>query len=210
MGNLDIYNAMRTTPQEAKKSIQAGRLKGFTDIRPMYRIKKLTEVFGLCGFGWKYEITSQRIETAPNGEAKAFVDINLYVKQNGEWSDPIPGIGGNSFVSNEKSGVYVNDECFKSALSDAIGTACKNLGMCADVYWAEDRTKYDAPAAPSREKKAETGKLLICEECGSPIKGYTTPGGTDVSAEQAAATATKHFGKALCASCMRKAAADAK
>lgn len=152
--NMKIYASMATTPPEAKKTIAAGRLKGFTDIRPMYRIKKLTEMFGPCGIGWKYVIKSQRIEAAPNGELKAFMDIDLYYKWNGEWSEPIPGIGGNAFLSHERSGDYVNDECFKSALSDAIGTACKSLGMCADVYYAEDRTKYAFPEAKTEKKAA--------------------------------------------------------
>lgn len=154
MSNMRYYLQLMMTPKEAKKTIQAGRLKGFTDIQPMYRVKRLTEVFGPCGIGWKYEIVSQRIETAPNGEAKAFVDINLYYKDNGEWSAPIPGIGGNAFLSKERNGDYVNDECFKSALSDAIGTACKALGMCADVYYSEDRTKYSAPPEEA-QKSAE-------------------------------------------------------
>ena len=52
MDNMEIYNKARVVPNEAKKEITAGRLKGFTDINPMWRIKKLTEVFGPAGFGW--------------------------------------------------------------------------------------------------------------------------------------------------------------
>ena len=44
-GNLSIYERMRSVPAEAKKAIEAGRLKGKSDINPMWRIKKLTEVF---------------------------------------------------------------------------------------------------------------------------------------------------------------------
>lgn len=62
---------------------------------------------------------------------------------NGEWSEAIQGIGGSSFVTNEKNGLYTSDECFKMALTDAISVACKALGMGADVYWDKDSTKYD-------------------------------------------------------------------
>ena len=55
MDNLKYYNMGREVPQEAKKNIGGGRLKGMTDINPMWRIKKLTEMFGVCGIGWKYE-----------------------------------------------------------------------------------------------------------------------------------------------------------
>ena len=59
MDNLKIYNAVREVPKEAQKSIGGGRLKGMTDINPMWRIKTLTEQFGACGIGWYYEITDK-------------------------------------------------------------------------------------------------------------------------------------------------------
>ena len=62
---------------------------------------------------------------------------------NGEWSEAIQGIGGSSFVTNEKNGLYTSDECFKMALTDAISVACKALGIGADVYWDKDSTKYN-------------------------------------------------------------------
>ena len=51
--NMDLYNKFRSVPEEAKKEIGAGRLKGKTDINPMWRIRVLTEAFGPCGYGWK-------------------------------------------------------------------------------------------------------------------------------------------------------------
>ena len=143
-GNMVIYSQLANTPKEAQKTINAGRLKGFTDINPMWRIQRLTEVFGACGFGWWYEIIDQRIEEGANGEKAAFITINLYVKNGNEVSNAIQGIGGSSFVAKESKGLYTNDECYKMALTDAIGTACKSLGMSADIYFAKSRTKYDA------------------------------------------------------------------
>ena len=205
MDNMEIYNRVWETAPEAKKPIKGGRLNGFTDIKPMSRIKKLTEVFGPCGIGWKYEVTSQRIEFTETGEAKAFVDINLYYKWNGEWSAPIPGIGGNAFISTEKGGKYVNDECFKSALSDAIGTACKALGMNADVYWAEDRTKYDR-LDQDTEPKQKPRMIAVCEDCGGEITGYTAKNGVALSPADAAATSKRIYGRCLCLGCMKKIA----
>ena len=113
-----------------------------TDINPMWRIKTLTEQFGVCGVGWKYEIVEKRLDKGAGDEIAAFVDINLYIKTNGEWSDAIPGTGGSMFVSKEKNGLYTSDECFKMALTDAISVSCKALGFGADVYWGKDNTKY--------------------------------------------------------------------
>jgi len=144
MENLTIYNKVRKVPDEAKKIIGGGRLKGFTDINPMWRIKTLTEQFGVCGFGWYYDIVSQELKPGASGEIAAFVTINLFVKIDNEWSKPIQGLGGSMFVSNEKNGAYTSDECFKMALTDALSTSCKSLGIAADVYFEKDRTKYDA------------------------------------------------------------------
>ena len=73
MSNLTIYNKFREVPQEAKKEIGAGRLKGFTDINPMWRIKMLTEQFGVCGFGWYFDIVEQKLENGSDGQKSAFV-----------------------------------------------------------------------------------------------------------------------------------------
>ena len=143
MENLQIYNRYKSAPPEALKPISGGRMSGMTDINPMWRIKCLTEQFGACGFGWYYKITNRWLEQGPEGQVSAFVDIELFVKADGEWSMPISGTGGSSFVALEKSGLKMSDECFKMATTDAISVACKQLGFGADVYWNKDKTKYD-------------------------------------------------------------------
>lgn len=138
MDNLKYYNSMKTVPEDAKKTIDGGRLNGFTDINPMWRIKALTETFGPVGVGWKTVIKEKRIEQGEGVEKKAFVDIDLYIKTDDGWSEPIPGTGGSTFVESNKNGAYTNDECFKMAYTDALSVACKMLGMGADVYWSND------------------------------------------------------------------------
>ena len=141
MENLDIYEECRMVPKNAQKPISAGRLKGKTDINPMLRIKKLTELFGPCGIGWYYDVDKKWTEEA-GGEIAAFVDINLYIKSGEEWSKPIHGTGGSMLAANEKGGLHLSDECYKMATTDAISVACKQLGIGADVYWSADNTKY--------------------------------------------------------------------
>ena len=75
--NLSIYERVRCVPAEAKKAIEAGRLKGKSDINPMWRIKKLTEVFGPVGFGWYTEVVKTWTEVDENSDVAVFVDINL-------------------------------------------------------------------------------------------------------------------------------------
>lgn len=195
MDNLTIYNEVRNVPDSAKRRIEAGRLKGKTDINPMWRIKALTEKFGPCGFGWKYVITDKRLEQGANGEIAAFLDIDLFVKADGVWSDAIPGTGGSAFVAKEKNGPYTSDECFKMALTDAISVACKALGFGADVYWDADKSKYDKP-----ESKQEAP--VLCECCGLPIKAVKC-GDRVYPTNEIVENAVKKYGKRLCWGCMR-------
>lgn len=157
--NMRIYNQVRAVPEEAKREIAAGRLKGKTDINPMWRIKALTEQFGICGIGWKYVITDKRLEAGADGEVSAFVDIDLFIKVGGEWSEAIPGTGGSAFVAKERNGLYTSDECFKMAMTDAISVACKALGFGADVYWQADATKYTP--RENAQPKAESDVITV-------------------------------------------------
>lgn len=155
MDNMEIYDRVKETPQTALKAISAGRLKGMSDINPMYRIMILTKMFGPCGFGWKYTINNKEIMDGANGEKIAIVDIDLYFKWNGEWSEAIPGTGGSSFIANERNGAYTSDECYKMALTDALSVSCKALGIGADVYWAAGHTKYDAQRQTAQNRQQQ-------------------------------------------------------
>jgi len=180
--NLKFYNLLRTVPNEAKKEIGAGRLKGMSDINPVWRIKTMTEAFGVCGIGWKYEIVRQWQETYGQ-EVKAFTNINLFVRVDGEWSDPIPGTGGATLVEVNSKGQYVNDEGFKMSLTDALSVAMKSLGVAADVYFAKDATKYamqqSAPQPTQQEQlpqitDSDTAKIAIgqCHSEADLLKVY--------------------------------------
>ena len=191
MDRMEIYNHCRAVPKEAQKTIGAGRLKGFTDINAMWRIQKLTELFGPCGIGWKYTINREWMERGEDGVVAAFMDISLYYKHNDEWSEAIPGMGGSSFVAKETKGLYTSDECYKMALTDALSVACKALGMGADIYWDKGRSKYDAIGP-------------VCAECGKTIYGITTKDGNDWSAENIVKYSKGRFGRPLCVACQRK------
>lgn len=155
--NLALYNRVREVPPEAQKPIQAGRLKGKTDINPLWRIQTLTREFGPAGIGWYTEIVRQWNEESGN-ERAVYIKLNLYVKYAGEWSKPIEGFGGAMVVANEKNGLFLDDDAAKKAYTDAISQACRSLGIGADVYWANDATKYQQEKAA-----AETLKQIIEE-----------------------------------------------
>ena len=140
MGNLELYNAFAGVPENAKKPISAGKLKGKTDINPMWRIKTLTAAFGPCGFGWTTKITEHWIER-DGGESSAWVRLELRVKVDGQWSEPIEGIGG-SKQFGKGMGDGTNDEAVKMAETDAISVACTKLGMDTEMYRQKNETKY--------------------------------------------------------------------
>lgn len=152
MENLEIYEKVRAVPAEAKRDITAGRLKGKTDINPMWRIKKLTELFGACGFGWYTEIKRTWLDVCEK-EVVCNVEISLFIKSDEGWSKPIPGIGGSKIIESESKGLYTDDEAYKKAYTDAISVACKALGIGADVYWDKDPTKYTNPNTPPQPQR---------------------------------------------------------
>lgn len=160
MEKMEIYNRVRQVPDEAKKAISAGRLKGMTDINPMWRIKKLTKEFGPCGIGWWTKVTDRWTETIGD-ETCAFVDLELYIKVGDEWSKPITGSGGSKLATKERSGIYVSDECYKMAETDALSVACKKLGIGADVYFSADRTKYSQTVDDSKKIGENDVKILM-------------------------------------------------
>ena len=212
MDNLYIYNAVREVPPEAQKEFNNGRFKG-TDINPMWRIKKLTEIFGAAGIGWYTGDIVERCEQ--HGDVTtAIVNLNLYVKVNGEWSKPIYGTGGNmirSLKKKDRNGnpidpeEVVSDEGYKMAYTDALSVACKALGIGADVYYAKDKTKYTGADEPT-----DTSKPTICSDCNQPIMPTTKRDGSWWSVRDITAYTEKRFGRCLCAECSRKALAAEK
>lgn len=135
MENLEIYNRCREVPKEAQKAIAAGRLRGKTDINPMWRIKKLTELFGPAGTGWKFDPPVFEEKQGAKGEIVVHCFTCLYVRQDDgqAWSAPIPGVGGSTLVTMERDGLRTDDDAYKKAYTDAQSVACKALGIGADI-----------------------------------------------------------------------------
>lgn len=140
---MNIWNKVAEPPATALKKIGGGKLSGKTDINPQWRLKALTQAFGPCGDGWKYTIDKLWHETGPDGRVMAFALVSLYYKQNQQWSEAIPGIGGNMMADIEKGNLVSSDECYKMAVTDALSVACKALGVASAIYEGNwDGSKY--------------------------------------------------------------------
>lgn len=196
MEKLEIYNASKECPENALRTIQAGKLKGKSDINPIWRIKKLTELFGPCGIGWKLSDIRYWTEPGAGGETVAWCSLKLCIKADGAWSDGIEGIGGSMLVNTEKGKLVTNDEAYKMAQTDAISVACKLLGFAADVYWQADRTKYsgneDLPPLP-----------MTCADCGKEIQGVKKNGEPLYTAKEVAEKSKEAYGRCLCWACSK-------
>ena len=166
--NMKVWNALKTPPPAALKKIEGGRLKGMTDISPQWRYKAMTEEFGPCGIGWKYEVVRTWQEAGSEDQVFAFAEIKLFVslslpieKVNPDtayvtwepaWSEPIPGIGGSMLIAKEKAGLHSSDEAYKMAITDALSVAMKMIGVGADVYMGMVDGKHTPPAGKPADK----------------------------------------------------------
>ena len=197
MGMFDRYAVV---PENAKKKITGGRLNGMTDINPMWRIKCLTDEYGEVGFGWYVEVREHWTEPQESGEIAMFVRLHLYVKRGDEWSKPIEGCGGSMLVASQKNGMYTDDEAYKKAETDALGTACKKLGIGAKVYWnGYGDSKYQAKEPVNREEK----KSHVCADCGNMIQPVQIKGKKYTIAALVKGSMEK-YGVELCGSCCMK------
>ena len=154
--SMGIWNAVCRPPATALKKIEAGRLRGKSDINPQWRYEAMTQLFGPCGAGWKYTIDRLWREEASDAQVFAFAQVSVCFKVDPEvWSEPIQGVGGSMLVAKESSGLHSSDEGYKMAITDALGTAMKMLGVAADVYAGKwDGSKYvDKPKDADKPKE---------------------------------------------------------
>lgn len=182
---IKIYESLSRPPKDALRQIEAGKLKGKTDINPQWRYKAMTEKFGLVGCGWKYEVQKLWTEQGAGAEKLAFAQVAVYIKDGDTWSDPIEGIGGSRLVQLEKGSAVSNDEGYKMAVTDAFSTALKMLGVAADIYagrWDGSKYKEDMPAPVEALKKAFNGEVVQPKK--QPAKLAFEPKGGETTAEE--------------------------
>ena len=176
-----IWDAVSRPPATALKQIKGGRLTGMTDVNPQWRYRAMTETFGPCGYGWRFDIVRTWTEPGTEGQVLAFSEVHLWWRRTDygntepdDWQGPIPGIGGSMLVTKERDGLRTNDEGFKMATTDALSVAMKMLGVAADIYaglWDGSKYKEEAvaptvqmPRRLSEAKKPEHDDTLALLE----------------------------------------------
>jgi hypothetical protein len=194
--NMRLWDAVKRVPSESLKAITGGRLKGKSDINPQWRYRAMTEQFGPCGLGWRYEIVRLWSELGPGGQVFAHSEIKVYIRaSDNKWSEGIPGIGGSKLVDEEKAGLYANDEGYKMATTDALSVALKMLGVGADVYEGRwDGTRYTESAGEQEAKLEEWTRACSEAAKGDDFKAWWPENKETVLAECGQLGASQVYG----------------
>lgn len=166
--NKEIWDRCKRPPETALKKIESGTLKGMTDITPQWRYEIMTEMFGACGTGWGYIIDKLWTEQAHN-ELLCFALVTVWYNSKDQ---TIQGCGGSKIIEyfSQKQYSRNSDEGFKMAITDALSTALKMLGVGADIYagrWDGSKYKDDTIPPTKKEKGDLTKTLKTLEECTS-------------------------------------------
>lgn len=195
--NLRFYSQGCEVPPDALKEIKGGRLRGMSDVNPMWRMKRMTEIFGPVGFGWKYTIDRFWTETYGE-EVKCFCQVSLFIRdpETKEWSDAIPGTGGSAIVKKEKGMNYVDDEGYKMALTDALSIAMKPIGIGGNIWYGSkakghNESKYEAYTRDTQDSPqgGQSGQRQ-----GGASMAYTGAQLQQALSELAAITTEQEFG----------------
>ena len=172
--NVSLWNELVTTPPEYLKDFK--RAGGFAgkSIDPVYRVRRLTEMFGPVGKGWGVVQEDQWSEAGSG----AFV---VYVRGHVWWRDT----DGTVYQTNSHTGGTVADrapdEVYKMAETDALGKCALDLGLAADVYMGEhDGDKYQRP---------ESGPAYTPQSGAPANRGRSTAAAEKPSVRDVAATA---------------------
>jgi len=134
MDNTRIWDKLaKTDPAHTKSFKRAGGFSG-TAIKPIYSIKRMTDHFGPCGYGWG--MTEPTFTVVPAGnETLVYATVGVWVREGDNQSAPIYGVGGDKVMTVRKDGgAFCDDEAFKKAYTDALTNALVKLGVGADVH----------------------------------------------------------------------------
>lgn len=188
--NLKIWDQLATTDKQFTKNFaRGGGFKG-TAINPTYVNKRLTELFGPCGKGWKFvEEESHFQPGAIIGEGatldRAVIHIvkgHLEYQLDGEWYATGPQYGQTTFVGEyNNGGMFTDEEAPKKSITDCTAKCAAMLGAAADIYLGEfDGNKYvntpESPAAVTTRKPRVTKPTLAAHtvpQPGEPIQAKT-------------------------------------
>lgn len=146
-GNTETWDLLSKTPPEVTSKYVTSDGTELTAVDPIYRARKLTEVFGPAGIGWGWEVLKEwREEFGAGSFVFAKVQVWYCDLREGDHIRYVgPQIGGSPPLDPS--------DCYKAAITDAIGKCFSMLGLAADVY---SGAHSPTPAASTNTKLADT------------------------------------------------------
>ena len=176
--SMEIWGRLeKTDPKFTKRMASGAKL---TSVNPEYQIKKFTEVFGPCGFGWGYSVKeSLMVEGSPmmkdsikdaDGQTINFgpsitntVRLELWYKMDDERCF-IESVGHTPFVYMTNYGPITDGEYEKKSITDAITKGMSMLGMAGDVrmgLFDNSEYVYDLERTQAVDSAADREEELI-------------------------------------------------
>ncbi len=166
--NMAIWDKVSKTDTSATKtSNQGGRQQ--TSIDGYWMIKKATEVFGMVGIGWGWDVIEERWDdgamipikqddgTTRLEQSKTHtIKIKLWFVQDGKRGE-VTQYGHTQAIYKSKWGVSDDGEAPKKSLMDAIKKSLSMLGFCSDIFMGmfDDREYVEQLQAEQAIAKAE-------------------------------------------------------
>lgn len=161
--NLDLWDKVEKTPRAHTSAFNNGKFSG-TAIKPIYLIKRATELWGPMGIKWGARTISTHIE---DNIVYMLVEVH-YPTSHTEKVGTVQHWGGDVMFKGANAD-KPNDEAFKMAFTDGISKCLSMLGFGGDVHMGRfDDSKYKAEssAAAAKRRYAEIEQELL--ECDDP------------------------------------------
>lgn len=146
----DIFKKLaKPFPESAYREVNLGRK--FTTIDAYHVIERLTEVFGLCGEGWGYEIDRWEI----HGDNVACIGRFFWLDPDGQKRE-IPHVGDARVIKGNIA------EGYKKAITNMISKAASMVGVGLGVYQGKgmDDPYLDRESAQSTPKEVSKPRIV--------------------------------------------------
>ncbi len=133
MGNLDLWDKVKTTDPDYTKKVSFGR--SFTSISPQYQIMKATEQFGAYGSGWGFESCDMDFSQTESLGLVLVKAVFFYVV--GDKTNTFPVNNSWPVKQSTKLDAKIDPDFIKKAETNTMSKALSKLGFSADIFMGE-------------------------------------------------------------------------
>ncbi len=184
---IETYYGKLSVPMPGE-SLSSDTSRGFalTSIKAAYVIERLNQVFGLCGYGWRYSHTPEVvinsevvIELALQYRVEEGVGAVNYIEGAGWvynegscWSEPVYAFGGKTPVGRASA----QTDARKSAVTDGLTKAASMVGVGIEVFKGQS---VQSPSSSTPARKPATRPAAKVTPDNRPDLNDETSGAVD-------------------------------